>query len=235
MRFRAVRSSSLSSHCLLDPRLTSPAGLLDYSIVMAKICLCLIKQLVKSNITKTFSLYKSPYFHVCFSGRKKLEMNQINNFILINFAALVRQLHLTSSGTPSLGTAASLSLSEEEMRSRMTSFQQMWKRCGKRCVVPGVTCIQKCCAFKAAKWLLNIYLRMLFTPARLRLLRELQVRKTIMMTKRNKGRKIQRLKGSMMSMTRMVWDTPGFFFFFFVEMYGSELNCWSLILNFFLL
>lgn len=82
-----MRSSSLSSHCLLDPRLTSPAGLLDYSIVMAKICLCLIKQLVKSNITKTFSLYKSPYFHLCFSGRKKLEVNQINNFILINFCS----------------------------------------------------------------------------------------------------------------------------------------------------
>lgn len=107
------------------------------------------------------------------------------------------------------------------MRSRMTLCQQMWKRCGNRCVVSGVACIQKCCAFKAVELLLNIYVKILFMPARLRLLRELQVRKTIMMTKRNRGRRIQRLKGSTMSMMRMVRDIPGFFK---IETCGSQLN-----------
>lgn len=94
----------------------------------------------------------------------------------------------------------------------MTSFQQMWKRCGYSCLVPGVTCVQICFAFKTVALLLNIYVRMLFVLIRLRLLRELQVRKTIMTTKRNRGRKIQRLKGSTMSMTRTVRETLQAFF-----------------------
>lgn len=46
------------------------------------------------------------------------------------YAAPVRQLPLISSGIPSLDAAASLSLSEEEMRSRMILCQRMWKRWG---------------------------------------------------------------------------------------------------------
>lgn len=106
----------------------------------------------------------------------------------------------------------------------------MWKRCGNRCVVPGVACIQKCCAFKTVELLLNIYVKILFMPARLRLLRELQVRKTIMMTKRNRGKRIQRLKGSTMSMMRMVRDIPGFLK---IETCWSKLNWWSLLFHFF--
>lgn len=47
---------------------------------------------------------------------------------------------------------------------------------------------------------------MLFMSSRLRWLRESQGRKTIMMTKKNRERKIQKLKGSMMNMTRTVRD-----------------------------